>query len=88
MLSLSMTPIAHLEAARANRGAGNGEFKAQGSPISPDRAAAIARSATGGRVLDIRLQRGKRSRYRVKMLLDGKRVRSMDVDAFSGAILK
>lgn len=60
----------------------------QGAVISRDRAAAIARAATGGRVLDIRLKSGKRPKYSVKMLLDGKRVRKVGVDARTGAILK
>jgi uncharacterized membrane protein YkoI len=55
----------------------------QGVSISRDQAAAIARSATGGQVLSVDL-RG--SAYRVKVLLDGKRVRTVGVDARSGAV--
>jgi len=88
LVSLSVTHIADVEAA-PNRPARSNEPKTQELVISRDQAAAIARSASGGRVLDIRLQRsGNRSRYRVKMLLNGNRVRSIDVDATSGAILK
>jgi len=39
-------------------------------------------------VLDIRLTGGKQPQYRVKVLLDGKRVRNLSVDAQSGAILR
>jgi uncharacterized membrane protein YkoI len=53
--------------------------------ISRDRAASIARSATGGRVLRVD-RRG--SSYRVKVLVDGKRVRTVGVDARSGAVSK
>ncbi len=60
----------------------------QGALISRDQAAAIARSATGGRVLNIQLGGGNRPRYSVKMLLDGKRVRKVGVDARTGAVLK
>lgn len=59
----------------------------QSGLISSDRAAAVARSATGGRVLNISLKRKGAPRYRVKVLLDGKRVRTIEVDARSGALL-
>jgi uncharacterized membrane protein YkoI len=89
LLFLSTTHVAGVEAARGHRAARSSEIDTPEALISRDRAAAIARSASGGRVLDIRLQRsGNRSRYRIKMLLNGKRVRSIDVDAVSGAILK
>ena len=60
----------------------------RGSLISRDRAAAVARSATGGRVLKVQLKRGDRPQYVIKMLLDGKRVRQVAVDARTGALLK
>ncbi len=52
--------------------------------ISPGQAAAIAASRTGGRVLGVKLQGGKRPRYRVRLLLGGERVRSVTVDAATG----
>jgi uncharacterized membrane protein YkoI len=52
--------------------------------ISPREAAAIAASATGGRVLDVRFQGGNRPRYRVRILLRGERVRTVTVDAVTG----
>lgn len=55
--------------------------------ISPDRAAAAARQATGGRVLRVDLHGGGRPWYRVKVLVDGERVRSVRVDARSGRVL-
>ena len=58
------------------------------SLISRDRAAAVARSATGGRVLKVQLKRGDRPQYVIKMLLDGKRVRQVAVDARTGTLLK
>ena len=76
------------DSARRNRGPRRGEPKAQQSLISRDRAAAIARSATGGRVLNVQMTRGGRPQYRVKVLVEGKRVRSVGVDARSGAILR
>lgn len=51
--------------------------------ISPDRAASIARSATGGRVLKVERQGNV---YRVRVLLDGERVRNVTVDAVTGKI--
>lgn len=52
--------------------------------ISPGQAADIAAARTGGRVLDVRLQGGKRPRYRVRVLLGGERVRTVTVDALTG----
>jgi uncharacterized membrane protein YkoI len=83
-----MALIVDADAARGKNTGRSPNANAQETLISRDRAAAIARSATDGRVLNIRLKQGKRPRYRVKMLLDGKRVRNLDVDARSGAILK
>ena len=77
-----------VDADRRGRGDRGGNAKEQQSLISRNRAATVARSATGGRVLNIRLERGGRPRYRVKVLLDGKRVRNITVDAHSGAIVK
>ena len=54
--------------------------------ISADRAAAIARRSTGGRVLSVNLTRGKRPVYRVKVLLNSERVRTVVIDARNGSI--
>jgi uncharacterized membrane protein YkoI len=51
--------------------------------ISRDRAADIARKATGGRVLSVELKGGT---YRVKMLLGGERVRTVRIDARTGKL--
>lgn len=59
-----------------------------GASIDRDEAAAIARSATGGRVLSVVLrQADRRPRYQVKILLPGGRVRSVSVDARTGELL-
>jgi hypothetical protein len=52
--------------------------------VSPGRAAAIAATRTGGRVLDVQLQGGQRPRYRVRILVGGQRVRTVTVDAVTG----
>ncbi len=52
--------------------------------ISAGEAAAIAASRTGGRVLDVQLQGGRRPHYRVRILLGGERVRTVTVDAVTG----
>lgn len=53
--------------------------------ISADRAAEIARRATGGRVLSVE-RRGGRPWFRVKVLLEGQRVRYVVIDGRSGRI--
>lgn len=88
LLAASTALVCDVSAARGKKADQSSAAKTQESLISRDRAAAIASSATGGRVLNIDLKRGKRPKYKVKMLLDGKRVRSVTVDARSGAILK
>lgn len=61
-------------------------FVQAASVVSKDEAAALARQATGGRVLDIQAEdRNGRTVYRVKVLLDG-RVRFVQVDAQSGNV--
>ena len=57
---------------------------AQQNLISPKQAAAIAQQSTGGRVLSVDLA-GQRV-YRVKVLLDNSRVRTIRVDARSGEV--
>ena len=60
---------------------------AQGS-ISRDKAAATARSATGGRVLSVdHQQRRGRLIYRVKVLLKGGRVRVVNIDGQTGELV-
>lgn len=55
--------------------------------VSKDEAAALARQATGGRVLDIQAEeRGGKKSYRVKVLLSDGRVRIVRVDAYSGNV--
>lgn len=87
-LSLGVGPAHDVEAARGRKADKSSDAGGQKSLISRDRAAGIARSATGGRVLNIQLKRGKRPKYSVKMLLDKKRVKKVTVDARTGAILK
>lgn len=56
--------------------------------VSADQAAAAVRAVSGGRILDVRLQRRSRPPvYRVKVLLDGGRVRVYRVDATTGEVL-
>lgn len=54
--------------------------------ISRDRAADIARSRTGGRVLRVDLRNGDRPWYRVRVLIDGEHVRTVAIDARSGRL--
>ena len=54
--------------------------------ITPDQAAEIARQATGGRVLGVDRRGNGRPWYRVKVLVDGQRVRYIVVDAVDGRI--
>lgn len=63
---------------------------AQASPaVSAEQAAELVRARSGGRILDVRLKRGGRGPvYRVKVLLDGGRVRIYRVDATSGRVLE
>ncbi len=63
---------------------------AQASPtVSADQAADLVRARSGGRILDVRRENGDRGPvYRVKVLLEGGRVRIYRVDANSGRILE
>ncbi len=57
------------------------------SSIGPDRAAAIARAQTGGRVLDVRpVPNGGRESFAVRLLLDAGRVRTVVIDGQSGQL--
>lgn len=60
--------------------------QAEENLISADRAAEIVRSTTGGRVLTVERRRNGRPWYRVKVLVDGERVRYVAVDAVTGRI--
>ena len=62
----------------------------QASPaVSADQAAAAVRAASGGRILDVRLDnRSQPPIYRVKVLLDRGRVRIYRVDASTGRVLE
>lgn len=65
-----------------SNGNGNGNGNSDSARISRDEAAQIARRVSGGRVLGVEL-RG--NRYYVRVLVDGKRIRTVKVDARSGA---
>ena len=60
--------------------------QSQARLISADQAAAIARRSTGGRVLSVNLRGGKRPVYKVKILLNSERVRTVTIDARNGNI--
>ncbi len=72
------------------RAAANPLLLAQATPsVSADQAAALVRTQSGGRILDLRLESRDRGLvYRVKVLLDGGRVRVYRVDATNGRILE
>ncbi len=72
------------------RAVANPLLLAQATPsVSADEAAALVRATSGGRILDLRLEnRARPPVYRVKVLLDGGRVRVYRVDASSGKILQ
>ena len=56
--------------------------------IGADKATAIARDVTGGRVLGVRrLDDGGHVVYEIKVLLEGGLVRTLQVDGGSGAVL-
>ncbi|MEO1020659.1 MAG: PepSY domain-containing protein [Pseudomonadota bacterium] len=59
---------------------------AQNAAISRDQAARIAQSSTGGRVLSVDYQGRGGGSWRVKVLLPDRRVRTIVVDAQSGAV--
>jgi uncharacterized membrane protein YkoI len=81
---------AHTTVARAARVAGGPLLLAQATPsVSADQAAAAVRAASGGRILDVRLEsRSRPPVYHVKVLLDGGRVRVYRVDASNGRVLE
>jgi uncharacterized membrane protein YkoI len=67
----------------------HGRLLAQASgSVGADEAAALVRSVSGGRILDVRLDAAAQPPvYRVKVLLDGGRVRVYRVDARTGRIV-
>ena len=73
----------------AAAGVGGARLHAQAAgSVGADEAAALVRRASGGRILDVRLDETARPPvYRVKVLLDGGRVRVYRVDARTGRIL-
>jgi hypothetical protein len=80
-----------LPALAASRATADGPLRlAQATlSVSADQAAALVREASGGRILDVRLENRSRGPvYRVKVLLEGGRVRVYRVDAGSGRILE
>ena len=79
VLSLGAGPVY----SSGHKSNGNGSESSQGQ-ISADRAASIASSATGGRVLKVER---KGNTYRVRVLLDGERIRNVSVDARTGRLL-
>ena len=81
-LALSLTLLATPVHAGGHKGKTEPGYLVRG--ITPDRAASIARDATGGRVLKVQRKNGA---YNVRVLLDGERVRNVRVDAATGRIM-
>lgn len=82
-LGSALTPLSAL----ADVGGARLVVQAAGS-VGADEAAALVRRASGGRILDVRLDETARPPvYRVKVLLEGGRVRVYRVDARTGRIL-
>ncbi len=91
MFTLLIGVLAGVSAFDASaRAAANPLLLAQATPsVSADQAAALVRTQIGGRILDLRLESRDRGLvYRVKVLLDGGRVRVYRVDAATGRILE
>jgi len=81
-LSVTATPAEPAPRPHNERGAAAAE-----GLLSPDRAAAIARQASGGRVLSVQLvRRDGRELYRIKVLTPGGVVRVLHVDARTGRL--
>ncbi len=91
MFTILMGVLAGVPAFDASaRAAANPLLLAQATPsVSADQAAALVRTQSGGRILDLRPEsRDRGPIYRVKVLLDGGRVRVYRVDAATGRILE
>ncbi len=77
----------HERRGKRPRRADRGRMLQPGGGIGPDRAAAIARDATGARVLGVRpAPRGAPREYMVKILTPDGRVLRVPVDAATGAV--
>jgi uncharacterized membrane protein YkoI len=76
----STTYAGELRLAQNNSGA------TQAKLIPAQQAANVARKNTGGRVLGVKLKKGKRPFYKVRVLLNSERVKTVNVDAISGSI--
>lgn len=89
LLALCMLPIGNVWATQNTEHASFSHFaQASTASISKSRAAALARSAHGGKVLNVeRVESGGRVIYRVKLLLDGGRIRIVTVDGSSGKVV-
>jgi len=92
-LAMTMLVVTLCAAAPQQPAAARGETvrlvqRDEGRLISRDRAAEIARAQTGGRVLDVDLRRNGSPWYRVKVLIDGRKVRSIRIDARTGRVLR
>jgi len=86
LLLVMLTALAPVLPAAVGLGIIGPAAAAEARVISPDRAAEIARGATGGRVLSVERRGEERPWYRVKVLVDGERVRYVAVDAVTGRI--
>ena len=76
----STTYAGELRLAQNNSGATKAKL------IPAQQAAKVARQSTGGRVLSVKLRKGKRPVYRVRVLLNSRRVKTVIVDAINGMI--
>lgn len=86
MIALALASQTAVRAEPANR-ARLGSQSSGPVPAEAMQAASIASATTGGRVLDVRpLQDDSPTAYRVRLLIDPGRVRTVIVDADSGLI--
>ena len=76
----STTYADELRLAQNNSGA------TQSKLIPAQQAARVARKNTGGRVLSVKLRKGKQPFYQIRVLLNSKRVKTVNVDAINGTI--
>ena len=82
-LAVSLASMPVYAGSGSSRGDKTDRFIARPEYISRDKAASIAKDATGGRVLSVE-RKGKN--YRVKVLLKGERVRTVRIDARTGKL--
>ncbi|MDP6435951.1 MAG: hypothetical protein QF790_07795 [Gammaproteobacteria bacterium] len=83
VLAVSLASMPMYAGSGASRGNNADRFIARPEYISRDKAASIAKNATGGRVLSVE-RKGRQ--YRVKVLLKGERVRTLRIDARTGKL--